>query len=145
MDHLSWFHAFALLPFLFLAWGSLGFAKFQAWHRLAFALGLSFAWLVLLVSLTAPFTHRLDLSLLWGSILALGVGLALPGPSFRDLFHKKDWNGWHLLLGLWLLATTFLVAGIAVHYDFHDQLRTQSHPAVIESILRGNFPPHLQV
>jgi hypothetical protein len=141
----TWHRILALLPFIFLAWRSLRFTGLPAWHRLSFAYGLSFAWIVLLVTISGRLTHQLDASLLLGSIVALGIGLSLGRGNFRELFQKKDWSGWHLLFGFWLLATTLLIAGIAKHYDFHDQLRTQSHPAVIESILRGNFPPQLQV
>lgn len=142
-----WYRWTLLLPYFFLAWQSLGFFSWDCnWRRASLTLGLGGAWLVLLTMLSAPWTHSLGLSLALGAGAAAGLGLAFsrlsnsaPGSWQLELSPA------HLLLLAWLGFTAFMVARIAWRFDFHDQMRTQCHPAVVEAILRGNFPPHLQV
>lgn len=142
-----WYLWTLLVPVYFLAWSLLGaFAALESnWRRLAFTLGLGSAAAVLLTILSAPVTRSI------GTSLGLAAGFSVLGSIFlwkkfpKSGSWRLQFSPWHVALFLWLGATLFLVARIAWRLDFHDQMRTQCHPAVVEAMLRGNFPPSLQV
>jgi len=149
MPHHPWYRCILLTPFFFLSWEWLGacWNNRSATFRAVLSLSLGFALLVAFTLFTASWTQDLSLS------LAIGSAFSMLGGGWLHFYYREkprvDWKipwSWELVpLALWFFATTTLVALIAIRFDFHDQLRSQGHPAVIESMMRGNFPPHLQV
>ena len=140
-----WYRWILLVPFYALAWQCLRTVALpSAWHRLSLSTGLGTAAIVLLTMLSAPWTGDLGFSLILGSGLAALLAWLLRSPEPRSIPWTLSFSGWHLALLLWVAWTSLMVGIIGFRFDFHDQMRTQGHPAVIEALLRGNFPPHLQ-
>ncbi len=139
-----------LPPYFFLAWYLL--AGFGPWRSPALRLTASLALGAGLAVFLPLVFGQLGLSFapaLWaGAALAGGLTLALhlatPDPFQRGTWHwKLRWRHLPFLLGF--AAMGALIWRVSFRFAFHDQTKTQAHPALIESILRGNFPPDLQV
>lgn len=142
-----WYRWILLLPFYALAWQALRVVALpNAWNRLALSLGIGSAATVFLTLLSGHWASDLGVALAIASGFAAALTLLLawrplPAPASTWRF---EFSVEHLVLLLWLAATTWMIGLIAHRFDFHDQMRVQGHPAVIEAMLRGNFPPHLQ-
>jgi hypothetical protein len=144
-----WIRWIILLPYFFLAWKLLGITweGLSNYHRIALSLALGAAFLVGLTLFTSSWTHSLPSSLKIGALCSLAgiIGIHYKYKEQSIGSWKISWS-WELIpLSLWVMVTTILVALIAIKFDFQDQMRSQGHPAVVESILRGNFPPQLQL
>lgn len=146
---MAWLHWLGLLPYFPCSW--LLLARGSPWkssyHRLAFCFPLTFALATALPLLIS--------NLFSGFATCYWSGAAIATLGFFCLnIWRPKWDSkstWTLKISclsvlalLWLVFLSILVAIIALKYAFHDQLRVQAHPAVIESVLRGNYPPHLQ-
>lgn len=127
-----------LLPHFFLAWGLV------SKHRLFLSAGLGICLLLLSTVLAGRFTHDLGtaLAISAGVAAALGIGLALFDKQKNNSLAVKL-SPALLLYGLIAGALAVLVARVAWLFLFHDQMPTQGHMALVASLLRGNFPPHL--
>ena len=87
---------------------------------------------------------QLDLGLLWGSGLCLIAGVVFWSKTSqpRDRLHfSLTLKLFDLPLLIIIFGSTFLIALVAFKYAFHDEMNIQSHAPVIESMLRGEFPP----
>lgn len=138
----------SLLPFFLLAW--LGLRSFTTWssnyYRLMLSVPLGTALLVLLTALVGRWAHSLPTAL-W-----LSSGIAAAGCIPLLLKYKGGSGSWKLrgipfliTAGFLTLLSTYLVSQLALNFSFHDQMRIQAHPPLIESLKRGNLPPTMMV
>lgn len=136
-----------LLPAFFLAWINL--QSFLPMTRLTMGVLIpSMGICILLIStyFASLFTHQLE-SALWISsaaclLFAGGIFVWKRPPITKTHLEINSISLVYALLGLLL---SILVAKVIFGFMFHDQMPIQGHLALVESILRGNLPPHLQV
>lgn len=136
-----------LLPFFGLAW--VGLSRIcplaTPYRRIALTLASGAAVMLGLVALAGHFTFHLLYALVLGSALA-AVG-TLAWWKFSAPPAKASWilRPSVVLILIWIsgLVLTFMVAMLALKFSFHDQMRIQAHPPLIESLTRGNLPPRL--
>lgn len=93
----------------------------------------------------ASWTHSFSRSLgLASLIFALGfLYFELRQSPMPPLTWRLKWSGSLVLIMAVGLILTTMVSLLALKFSFHDQMRIQAHPPLIESLLRGNFPPNL--
>jgi hypothetical protein len=136
-----------LLPFLTLAWWILQISS-PSWPVLPRIAILPSVFATLLVLIPAILGKLLpDLG---GALMAGSLAAALASAVLWMNCRRQNWetekagiSSWGLL-GVGIVAlSTFLVGRVAWRFAFHDQLRIQAHPGLIESLLRDNFPPGL--
>ncbi len=144
-----WIRWIFLLPFFILFWLVLSaFTRISSGYRRFFlTLSLAAALMVLGTAFWGRWTHSFELSFILNSLSA-ALGIAVLRQR-KDPRPKSQWKiqwSWGLLaVLLFIVSTTIMVSSIALRFDFHDQLRTQGHLPLVESMLRGNFPPHMMV
>ncbi|HKX12652.1 MAG TPA: hypothetical protein VJP40_05820, partial [bacterium] len=134
-----------LVPFFGLAWRWVGLNGFSAWRRLPFVAVLGLALAAFGTLLSSHFFPGIGPSLHVAAFAALCLFLfdlwRRPRLGVSWAYH---FSLWHLWLLLWIAGSACLVALIVIKTDFHDQIRIQGHAAAVESMMRGNLPPHLQ-
>ncbi|KAB2836755.1 hypothetical protein F9K50_11720, partial [bacterium] len=136
----------SLIPFVALAFvlARRAFRTESFWETLAIVPVLSLGCILLFVGLIGRVIRDFPLGIFWGGLLSAGIVAVV----FLSLRRNCQPLRFRLEVGLrdlsWILLvvlTSGLVAMVSLKYSIYDEVRLQAHLPVVESILRGNFPP----
>jgi hypothetical protein len=137
---------FSFLSFFCLAFSLTRklFLKGSIWFLLPVSIVLGFAAIEVGVGLVGRLLPWEWAFLACGGLAALAFLLLLSRPreglppwSFRPAYFSF-WDGIYLLF---FVGSTLLIGIVAFRYSFSDESGLQGHLSVVESILRGGFPP----
>lgn len=138
-------YSLSLISFLILGWVLVRrvFSSDSGWILLALAMVAGLALLETTVGIAGRGIPW-DTAFLIGGAAALALAILLQArtdgkaPRPRFAFPPTLPN---LLLAAFLLGSVFLIGSMALRFSINDEIGMQGHQSVVETILRGNFPP----